>query len=166
MELTTMNILELDTDCLYEIFSHLSIHDLVKVQRVCRKFEIIAEMHFKIIRRLDLRLRYIEFDIIDELLMSLGPHIQELSFHGGFLINSNMIMSVLRPIARYCRKLNLLELKYLTLNKEYIDVLKPQFRVIKILDIRNCSIEDEQYLCTTLKENTQHLHTLKGFTIN
>lgn len=127
----TMNISDLDDDCLLEIFRFLDLKTLIVADRVCRRFNETAEFIYRRYSHYEIHIRT-EGNLSGEILARIGPHLDSLLFSCGFLI---VPTHIIRSIVTNCRNLTRLKLQYLSLGDVDLALLDDLFENLVDLDI-------------------------------
>lgn len=115
-----MKLVDLNEDCLNEMFGHLSVIDLCYVSRVCKQLQQLAKSYFKR-KYCDLnfttlsRRRIISNQEATDVLSAFGSMISSISIQRQSFHNQEAIGQVeervLMDIAEYCKELKTLKLK-------------------------------------------------------
>lgn len=145
----TTQLLNLNDDCLLEIFAYFEIADLYSLSKVCRRFFYIvvqaAKTRFPSINLTDpvqmgdYHLTITKTVPLQEFLSVFGPNLVELSLSRlDFTIQCTRIFNV---IAAHCPKLKTLNLHKFILNKPHM-----LFQQIDELALSKCYFENKQQL--------------------
>ncbi|XP_053685269.1 uncharacterized protein LOC128734897 [Sabethes cyaneus] len=157
---TSMNILQMNDDCLMLIFGQLDLMDLISLEKTCDRFGSIVNDIYK---------RYKKFDFDDELqnkayltmldaktvLTEVGSFMRSLSISQNRFLQPGL--RVLKLIPRFCLNLTELEIRDFTLNPITIQSLESVFKNLEALSLVCCGISDN---IETSLSRAKNLHRL------
>ncbi|GAB0088444.1 uncharacterized protein DMENIID0001_028620 [Sergentomyia squamirostris] len=163
-ESSRKSIVDLNDDCLEEIFSYFSIEELVELDKVCPRFRNVADEYFY--RKQEVleifRDRH-SSAVVADLAERVGPHVTTLriSIHihyDSFQIIRNigffrtLHVDYLKPLWIHCINLEHLITKEFELGV-HLEFLKTVFKNLKSVKLINCELTDEigEYLKTASK---------------
>lgn len=126
-----LNLLQLNDDCLLEIFSYLDLTHLIVVDQVCLKLKGIAERIYRQYHSYEIYIRT-EANLSGEILPRIGPYLDSLFFSCGYLI---VPTTIIRHIVKNCTKLSRLKLQYITLGDVDLTILDDLFERLTELDM-------------------------------
>lgn len=141
----------LNDDCLLNIFSYLSIYDLINVRGVSHRLENLCDVTFRSYHRLSLKLRDLQdkLDYLDSIFLNIViPNVYTLVMSGGAMINVNLRDQLLRHIPN-CINLVQLELSYFRLDESQLRSFQTTFRNLKNLNLNRCEMDDNKMLQIT-----------------
>ncbi|GAB0089443.1 uncharacterized protein DMENIID0001_039830 [Sergentomyia squamirostris] len=150
----SLNLIDLDDDCLLHIVSFLELPDLLNFERVCCRTQEIARIVYKKFSNFHLRLRE-AFGQSEKILSSIGEFIEFLQFSLGFGINKDIKMGILEDISKFCPNMHTIKLQYFSLNtEERVTHLEP---LSKCKSLRTIIFQ----ACDTPRENLRNYDKLK-----
>lgn len=139
---TGTNMLDMNDDCLYEIFSPklMSIMDLCSVAETCSRLKQIANRNFtrayKCCNFNELSLKTIHE--VRRFLINFGSLITELTIKSDL---NGMSVRILDLVIRYCKNtLESLTLKQYEITEYLTAKLRPMFSNLKKIHLENCSL--------------------------
>ncbi|GAB0099869.1 hypothetical protein DMENIID0001_157590 [Sergentomyia squamirostris] len=154
------SILELNDDCLEEIFSYFSIEELVEVDKVCPRFQNVAEEYFyrkqkvlKVIGELHRRTQ------IADLAERMGPYVSTLKINDADLrprFTYLELFSILQPLYMKCINLEHLFIKEIDL-RTHLPFLKSIFKTLKTAKLVNCKLTARIGICLKNASNLESL---------
>lgn len=105
-------ILQLDEDCLLEIFKRCDIETLANLSDVCKLFKNQLERHiFPQIRLMQLDYDSMALATARKILRCIGPHLNTLNLHGQFFRQN--VERYSQKLAQYCENIRELNLTYI-----------------------------------------------------
>ncbi|XP_059621021.1 uncharacterized protein LOC132264731 isoform X2 [Phlebotomus argentipes] len=153
------SILKLNDDCVFSIFSYLNLRELLVMEKVCTRFQTVAEKIYKSQHVLDFdalgEQKQITLMEVKNVSMRLGPHVHTLKATSTSFRTINI--RILLNILRYCVNLRNMYLSGFTISQSVLRVLTKTFVNLRVAQLENCSITDDIGDC--LRE-AKHLETL------
>ncbi|XP_055714722.1 uncharacterized protein LOC129808829 isoform X2 [Phlebotomus papatasi] len=144
------SILKLNDDCLFCIFSYLNLRDLAVMEKVCTRFQTVAESIYKSQHVLD-------FDQLAESNLITLMEVKNISTKLGCYVHTLKASStsfrtinirVLNTILKHCTNLQTMYLEGFHINTPFcLTLLAKAFGKLKIAALENCSITDELAGC-------------------
>lgn len=165
-------ILDLNEDCLREVFEVMELSDLAAVADVCSRFRSIAQAHFKALRVKHLVFTELrendaiieEFERASGLLRNFGAYAESIEVHGNghsFVRNAAVYVERLQQlIIRHCGE-NITKIQLRHIGFEHSDRFMasiPTFKKLKTLlfaYVRDIRFADILMVCKNLKELTE-----------
>ncbi|CAD7089038.1 unnamed protein product [Hermetia illucens] len=138
-----MNITDLNDDCLYQICSYLSIHDMVELHSTCTRFAFITDRFFSTQRHLIIGMRTAQLDKMDRLLQCIGAYLTSVTIWIGYLMPENMVLPILLPVSKFCTNLKRLTVNFMKMEVKYKKLLMAVTSNVEFLDISCCDIDDD-----------------------
>lgn len=152
-----LSILDLNDDCLMEIFQNLNTLDLCAVKDTCRRFQNLSEYHFKTVynrkifsfRVNDRYKKMVSENEEQKILRHFGTHINKLIINASdFDVNAERVLDILgqNPV----QNLKDFEIENLLLDENALDVCKGLLSNLERLSIDFCyGDESEFYKCVS-----------------
>lgn len=145
----------LNDDCLFNIFSYLPILDLIRIERVCKRWKRISLESWREVKILsihkDFKTRSLQLNHFEEILRRSGNYMT--SFDCSWLNKSTHLHAddAVKLINKYCKKLNYLNICYtFKTKKSYLNSLDVNIlKNLKLLAIGNYECNDD-YLSDVL----------------
>ncbi|GAB0100519.1 uncharacterized protein DMENIID0001_165700 [Sergentomyia squamirostris] len=169
-ELSPKSILDLNDDCLEEIFTNFSVRELVEVDKVCPRFRsIIEQCFYKKEDVLDINMKHDGKEVIADLAERLGPHVDTLDITGRS-VNDKLYtnswwtgqkiddghefidVETFKPLWIHCIKIEILVIRDVDL-RHHLEFMKEIFKSLEAAEFTSCQLTDEigQYLGTSSK---------------
>lgn len=135
----------LNDDCLFTIFKHLSIVDVIHVEEASPAFRGAAELYYRNIQRYVLLLRDMNPDYLERILERIGPTLKSFRFSGGFIMNNELKTMIIETIVKNCTNLHSLAINYITMEYDthLASLLKITPNLIE-LNLGNCPLADDK----------------------
>lgn len=151
-----LNILQLNDDCLINIFSYFNNYELIDLLGTCRKLDEIIHIHLRKCKDLSFNFRH--FSIDDKRLLKIvSPHLTTIELSVGYSIGSEIILAALQIISN-CKKLRKLRLHYVVMREKYLKLIGNISSHLEKIDLSFCQLTDElmteffKWKCNSLKE--------------
>lgn len=137
------NVLDLDDDCIQEIFDYLNVMDLSSVAAACQRFKENAQKRFAVNHK---SLHFLEISTLDangmvRFMQSFGPFIEKLEVCLYFLPNPIQI-GFSELLLCHFTALKELTLHYFTLDGNFLEKLKPLFGRLTKLRLYKCEVSN------------------------
>ncbi|GAB0097887.1 hypothetical protein DMENIID0001_135660 [Sergentomyia squamirostris] len=139
------SILDLNDDCLIQIFSYFSLEKLVEVDKVCPRFRSVAEEYFyKKQKVLKIEKTFQNRTPVADLAERMGPYVSTLEINT-YCTN----LDYLKPLWIHCTSLEHLTIRY-TKIMTHVELMKDIFKNLKSAILVYCGLSDEigEYLKT------------------
>ncbi|GAB0088747.1 hypothetical protein DMENIID0001_032110 [Sergentomyia squamirostris] len=142
------SLLKLNDDCLFCIFTHFNIRELAVLEKVCTRFQNVAESIYKTQKVLDFDSLGTDITLMEvrHISAKLGPFVHTVkatstSFNK---INPRFLITILKN----CKNLQHLSLEGFNINKQNcLKHLARTFTTLKTARLENCGIKDEISMC-------------------
>lgn len=134
-----INILDLDDDCVQEIFDYLNVIDLSSVAEVCQHFKTSARKRFAIRHKSIHLLEIVSLDMdrMANFMENFGPAIEKLEISPRLLPNKNDFPGML---VQHFTSLEELSINYFNVDDTCMRELKPLCVHLKKLRLYKCQI--------------------------
>lgn len=158
-----LTLIDLDDDCLINIFEFLSIYELIKVEKVCQTFKAICDDVYssKKFQRMRIELRHLQTEHFKDIFDRIGGTLRAFEFSGGYLMDEKVKQVLIEGVTKPCTKLRSLTINYVQFHKESFDELKESFCDLKYLDLSRCSIDETSLGISLDGERFKAIKTLK-----
>lgn len=161
-----MEILDLNDDCLLEIFRYLDLKSLISVDQVCSKFNDTAQIIYRQFRHYEIHIRT-EGNLSGDILARIGPHLDSLLFSCGYLI---VPTTIIKNIVSNCHSLTRLKLQYITLNYQDMNLFKTVFENLVDLELSCVRVSDHSvpppFMLIAPKLKRLRLHFVENYHTN
>ncbi|XP_054743904.1 uncharacterized protein LOC129248396 isoform X2 [Anastrepha obliqua] len=168
--ITMKSLLELNDDCLIEIFQYLSLVETFNVIDVHNnRLTDIARQRIATFKELNIQIR--EFpNFTSKQLQIIGASLRSLIMSAGYSIPTQTVLNIIKPLCEGAATTNQLReftLNYVYFNKEICHYIGNVATKLQKLNLSYCQLTDELLTellkkCTNLKE----LHVLGNYTLN
>lgn len=137
------NILDLNDDCIREIFDHLNLMDLFSVAEVCQRFQKNAQKRFAIHHKSVnfFEIATLDVDQMKNFMGTFGPLIEKLSVSMFFVPDENAFLSMVHCFT----SVSDLTLHGFTLHDEFVNMMKPVFVRLKKLRLMSCGLSNAYF---------------------
>jgi hypothetical protein len=132
----------LDEDCLVEIFSYLSIYDLIRTERVCRTFREVCQHIYPRFQKMRIELRYLDVDYFKAILNRISPYLKSFKFSGGYIMDDDIKKTLIAGVLK-SPHLQRLVVNYTQFSKELMLSLATSFQLLTFLDLARCNLNEE-----------------------
>ncbi|XP_050320932.1 uncharacterized protein LOC126753470 isoform X2 [Bactrocera neohumeralis] len=164
------SLLDLNDDCLIEIFKYLSLVEAFKVIDVRNaRLTEIAHQRISTFKELNITIR--EFPNFNaEQLRIIGENIYSLSMTCGYSIPTQNVLNIMQPLckgAAATNQLRVFSLNYVYFNKEYCQYIGNAAAKLQKLNLNYCQLTDK--LLTDLLKSCNdllELEILGNYTLN
>ncbi|KAL7304957.1 hypothetical protein TKK_0002752 [Trichogramma kaykai] len=175
---SSTNILSLNDDCLIYIFTFLPICDKIRIQRVCKRWEVVSNLSWSKMKTLDLKEINWGSGLLGGLVITIPILKKVLRLCGRFLLNflfscasrENYASSasvrfmgskaLFTIVKRYCPQLTSIDITGLVSTREGIEFLAKNYKNVTNLAIGYCR-ENCEAAFSLLFENAQQLKSLR-----
>ncbi|XP_011500466.1 PREDICTED: F-box/LRR-repeat protein 13-like [Ceratosolen solmsi marchali] len=152
---------KLNNDCIRSIFQYLSIVDRIRIERVCKRWQIISRTSWYDIKDLNFDnelwgfkkssfIEKINYRIFKKVLNRCGQFLISIEFYD---YNSRLGPNVLNIVARFCPNLQYLYASDLTVSPWSIKNLANSCCKIRLFSIGNCTDKCDKELSALFKRN-------------
>ncbi|XP_020713071.1 uncharacterized protein LOC101452577 [Ceratitis capitata] len=164
------SLLDLNDDCLIEIFKYLSLVETFNLMDICNaRLSNIARQRISTIKKLNIRVR--EFhNLNSKQLKIIGENLNDLTISAGYSIPAHVVLNILQPIcegAAVSGKMSAFALNYIFIDKAYSQCIAKVASNLQKLNLNNCQLTDE--LLTELLRiccNLVELQILGNYTLS
>lgn len=131
------NILDLDEDCIQEIFAHLNVPDLCSVAKVCQRFKASAQKRFAVHHKSIhfLEIASLDVDALLNFMETFGAFVEKLKVSPQLLPNNIQFPNLL---ARHFTTLKALSLSYFHMDDSLVNTLHPLLVRMSKLSMYKC----------------------------
>lgn len=133
---------KLDDDCLIEIFSHLTIYELIRAERVCRTFWDICDRIYPRFQKMRIELRYLEVNYFKAILVRVSPYLKSFEFSGGYIMDDYIKRTLILGVHK-SPQLQRLSINYTQFSRELMLDLSTCFKNLVFLDLSQCNLDEE-----------------------
>lgn len=152
-ELTMKSLLDLNDDCLIEIFKYLNLVDVFKVIDVRNtRLTEIAYLRISAFKELNIVIRVFP-NFTPEQLRIIGENVCGLTMTCGYSIPTQNVLNIIQPLcegAAATKLLRAFSLNYVYFNKEYCQYIGQAATKLQKLNLNYCQLTDE-FLTELLK---------------
>ncbi|GAB0088928.1 Leucine-rich repeat [Sergentomyia squamirostris] len=157
MSVNIMNrsILTVNDDCLLHVYSFLDNDDVINMEKVCTRFEYIANRFYKTYKIVDLKSNY-EWDeeIFEHLAPKVGSHAHTHTLIAEARVTSFHVRGrVIKPLLCHFTNLAHLHLEGVKKLTEYFEIMKIIFVKLRTAVLVNCGLEGD--ISDWIKDATQ-----------
>lgn len=155
-----VNILDLNDDCLLEIFKYLSIHEHFSLLGcICKRIDQVIYKRISLVKQLTINLRDPPPFTTQQLSM-LGKNLKNLYISAGYSLSTSMVIKYLQPICDH-QTLQFLTLHYVHFSESYQKSILNVASQLIFLDLSYCQLTDD--LLFPILEMCHKLRTLTIF---
>ncbi|XP_065077990.1 uncharacterized protein LOC135701169 isoform X3 [Ochlerotatus camptorhynchus] len=157
----SMNILQLNDDCLMLICDYLELMDLLALKKTCSRFETISCEVFKRYKMLDFDIdpcekKYLTMMDAKNILMEIGSYIEFLLISRDRFLRPGV--RILNLIPRYCPNLKDLNINDFMLKAKTLKGFDEVFKSLEGLTLTACGIDDTILKSLKLATKLQRLN--------
>ncbi|KAG5683878.1 hypothetical protein PVAND_013139 [Polypedilum vanderplanki] len=158
-----ISILDLNQDCLNNIFQYFSIYELIDIEDTCNAFKTTCEFVYKSkkFHMLRIELRFLRCEYFEAIFDRIGSTIKELQFSGGNHMDKHLKESLIDVINDHCIKLSKLTINYVQFDHDSFIKLEKCFHNLTYLDLSRCSINENELKHCLDGEKLKSIQTLK-----
>lgn len=158
-----LSILDLDDDCLSDIFQFLSIYELIEAEKVCETFKSICYDVYRSKRfhKTKIELRYLRTEYYKMIFDRIGGTLRCFEFSGGHIMDENVKKTLIEGVTESCPKLKSLKINYVQFTNETFKQLQQCFCNLTFLDLSRCSINESSLGICLDGEKFKNIKTLK-----
>lgn len=158
-----LSILDLDDDCLINIFQFLSIYDLIEAEKVCGTFKATCESVYasKRFHKMRIELVRLRTEYFKDIMTRAGKSLRTFEFSGGYIMDHNVKRVMIDGVTKSCPKLKSLSINYMQFTNELFRQLQHCFTNLTFLDLSRCAINELTLDITLDGEKLKGIKTLK-----
>jgi hypothetical protein len=138
------SILDLDDDCLINIFEFLSIYELIDAEKVCDLFKATSQRVYasKRFHRIRIELRNLQTEYFKDIFEKIGNSLRAFEFSGGYIMDEVVKQTMIDGVTESCSKLKSLSINYVQFSIENFRQLQESFCNLTCLDLSRCGISE------------------------
>lgn len=153
MNLSTISLIELNDDCLDNIFQYLSLDELMVIfGNVHPLIDDIIERQLHRFRRFEISMRFPpQYNGVQ--LQALGRHLQSLNINVGYSIRADEVLILLHQLfvgVKEGGRLRALKIQHANITSDYVKEILPIASLLRELNFSRCDIEDQNQLMLLL----------------
>lgn len=158
-----LTLLDLDDDCLINIFEFLSIYELIEVEKVCQTFKLICGEVYgsKKFHKMRIELRYLRSEYFKAIFDRVGGTLRAFEFSGGHIMNENVKQVMIEGVTNSCPMLLSLTINYVHFTNDSFRQLQESFCNLTCLDLSRCSIDETSLGVELDGERLKSIKTLR-----
>lgn len=158
-----MSILNLDDDCLMNIFQFLSIYELIEAEKVCKAFKATCYNVYssKRFHKMRIELRNLRPEYYRGIFRRVGNTLRNFEFSGGYIMNEDVKRCMIDGVSKCCPKLKSLTINYTEFSNTNFEQLQKCFTNLTFLDLSRCNLVEDILKITLDGERFRNIKTLK-----
>lgn len=158
-----LSILDLNDDCLFEIFNLLSIYELIEAEKVCKAFKAVCGNVYKSKRffKIKFSLHHLKTEYLKNIFDRVGHSLRSFEFSGGYIMNEDTKRTIIDEVTNSCPQLRSLTLNYVLFNNKLFEQLLKSFNNLTSLDLSRCNINESMLKTTVDVEISKKIYILK-----
>lgn len=156
-------ILDLNEDCLINIFSYLKIYELIRVESTCKLFQAVCKMVYPQFSNLRLERRYLDLSYFDDIMKRVSPHLKKFEFAGGYILQDEVKRTFISGVLN-SPKLKSLTINYVQFSRELMVPFSTCFINLVYLNLERCNLDEDTM--EGVFENSENFTNLKTLVIS